>query len=74
MIRLIYKDDSSLKDQMEFLLCREIPLSAEEVNTLAHLCTGNSWVIKVLDKLNLTIDDIVYKYDRDILRMEINKK
>jgi hypothetical protein len=35
------------------------------------LTTGNLWAIKVLDKLNLSIEDIIYESDRDILKAEV---
>jgi hypothetical protein len=65
---MITDGSTRLKRQIEFLLGKEIPLSNEKVNSLAHLTTGNSWVLKVLDELGLTIDDIIYEQDREILR------
>jgi hypothetical protein len=35
------------------------------------LTTGNLWAIKVLDKLNLSIEDIIYERDRNILKAEV---
>lgn len=73
MINLITNKDNRFKNQIEFLLGKEIPLTTAEINSLAHLTTGNLWVVKVLEKLNLTIDDIIYEKDRDILRAEVAK-
>lgn len=73
MINLITNKDNGFKNQIEFLLGKEIPLTTAEINSLAHLTTGNLWVVKVLEKLNLTIDDIIYEKDRDILRAEVAK-
>jgi DNA-directed RNA polymerase sigma subunit (sigma70/sigma32) len=66
-------DNDELKKQIEFLLGMEVQLTADEINVLAHCTIGNEWVLKVLDKLGLTIDDIVYERDRDILRGELSK-
>lgn len=71
MINLLTNNDNQLKQQIEFLIGREIPLTTSEVNSLAHLTTGNLWVLKVLEKLNLTVDDIIYKKDREILKREM---
>jgi hypothetical protein len=73
MIRVTNNQDNTFKKQIEFLLGKEIPLSASEVNSLAHLTTDNLWVIEVLNKLNLSIDDIIYESDRDILKAELAK-
>jgi hypothetical protein len=76
-LNIITNEDSTFKNQIEFLLGREVPLSASEINSLAHLTTGNLWAIKVLDKLNLSIEDIIYESDRSILSDEMantNKK
>ena len=73
MIKLITNKDKGFKNQIEFLLGKKIPLTTAEINSLAHLTTGNLWVVKVLEKLNLTIDDIIYEKDRDILRSEVAK-
>lgn len=67
MINLTNNEDTRLKNQMEFLLGREIPLTPSEVNSLAHLTEGNTWVLRVLDKLGLTISDVVHERDREIL-------
>jgi len=73
MINLITNKDNSFKNQIEFLLGKEISLTTAEINSLAHLTIGNLWVIKVLEKLNLSIDDIIYENDREILRREVAK-
>lgn len=73
MINLITNKDNGFKNQIEFLLGKEVPLTTAEINSLAHLTTGNLWVIKVLEKLNLSIDDIIYENDREILRQEVAK-
>jgi hypothetical protein len=73
MINLITNKDNDFKTQMEFLLGKEVPLTTAEINSLAHLTTGNLWVVKVLDKLGLTIDDIIYENDRKILADEVAK-
>lgn len=70
-VNLLANKDYQFKNQIEFLLGKEVSLTASEINSLAHLTTGNLWVVKVLDKLNLTIDDIIYEGDRDVLRREI---
>jgi hypothetical protein len=70
-LNIITNEDSAFKRQIEFLLGREVPLSASEINSLAHLTTGNLWVIKVLNKLNLSIEDIIYERDRNILNAEV---
>jgi hypothetical protein len=70
-LNIITNEDSTFKNQIEFLLGREVPLSASEINSLAHLTTGNLWAIKVLDKLNLSIEDIIYERDRNILKAEV---
>ena len=70
-LNITTNEHNAFKKQIEFLLGKEIPLSASEVNSLAHLTTGNLWIIKVLDKLNLSIDDIIYESDRDILKAEV---
>ena len=72
-LNITTNEESAFKKQIEFLLGREVALSASEVNSLAHLTTGNLWIIKVLDKLNLSIDDIIYESDRDILKAEVHK-
>ena len=74
MINIITNKDNALKKQIEFLLGKEISLTSSEVNSLAHLTTGNLWIIKVLNKLNLSIDDIIYESDRNILKAEVAKK
>jgi hypothetical protein len=73
MINIITNKDNALKKQIEFLLGKEISLTSSEVNSLAHLTTGNLWIIKVLNKLNLSIDDIIYESDRNILKAEVAK-
>jgi hypothetical protein len=73
MINIITNKDNDLKKQIEFLLGKEISLTSSEVNSLAHLTTGNLWIIKVLNKLNLSIDDIIYESDRNILKAEVAK-
>jgi ligand-binding sensor domain-containing protein len=73
MINLITNKDNGLKNQIEFLLGKEVPLTTSEINSLAHLTTGNLWVVKVLEKLNLSIDDIIYENDRENLRQEVAK-
>jgi hypothetical protein len=73
MINLITNKDNGLKNKIEFLLGKEVPLTTSEINSLAHLTTGNLWVVKVLEKLNLSIDDIIYENDREILRQEVAK-
>lgn len=73
MIHLINNADQTFKNQIEFLLGKEVALTSVEINSLAHLTTGNLWVIKVLDKLGLTIDDIIYENDRKILMDELSK-
>ena len=73
MINVTTNKDNSFKKQIEFLLGKEISLSASEVNSLAHLTTGNLWVIEVLNRLNLNIDDIIYESDRNILKAEVFK-
>jgi K+/H+ antiporter YhaU regulatory subunit KhtT len=70
MINLISNKDNSFKNQIEFLLGKEVSLTNEEINSLAHLTTGNLWIVKVLEKLNLSIDDIIYENDKKILRSE----
>ena len=70
-LNITTNEHNAFKKQIEFLLGKEIPLSASEVNSLAHLTTGNLWIIKVLDKLNLSIDDIIYESDRDFLNAEV---
>lgn len=67
MIKLITQEDDALKKQMEFLLGKEIPLTAAEVNHIAHLSVGHEWVLKVLDTLGLTVEDIIYEQDRQVL-------
>jgi hypothetical protein len=74
MINLITNKDHQLKNQIEFLLGKEVPLTTAEINSMAHLTVGNMWVVKVLEKLNLSIDDIIYENDREILRQEAAKK
>lgn len=73
MIRLTHNADTTFKNQIEFLLGKEVPLTTPEINSLSHLTTGNLWVIKVLDKLGLTIDDIIYEKDRELLKREVAK-
>lgn len=73
MIHLTHNADTTFKNQIEFLLGKEVPLTTAEINSLSHLTTGNLWVIKVLDKLGLTIDDIIYETDRKILMDEVAK-
>jgi hypothetical protein len=70
-LNLTTNKDSAFKKQIEFLLGKEIPLSSSEVNSLAHLTTGNLWVIKVLNELNLSIEDVIYESDRNILKAEV---
>ena len=70
-LNLTTNEDSAFKKQIEFLLDKEIPLSSSEVNSLAHLTTGNLWVIKVLNELNLSIEDVIYESDRNILKAEV---
>ena len=65
--------DDEFKRQIEFLLGMEVELTADEINILAHATIGNEWVFKVLDKLGLTVDDIIYERDRDILTGELSK-
>ena len=72
-INLITNKTNTFKNQIEFLLGKEVPLTTAEINSLAHLTTGNLWVVKVLEKLNLTIDDLIYENDRKILRKEVAK-
>lgn len=67
MIRLTHNADQAFKNQIEFLLGKEVPLTIAEINSLTHLTVGNEWVLKVLDKLGLTIDDVIYEADRKIL-------
>ncbi len=67
MIALTHNADLTFKNQIEFLLGKEVPLTMAEINSLSHLTIGNEWVLKVLDKLGLTIDDIIYETDRKIL-------
>lgn len=71
MIKIITRKDNDMKKQIEFLLGKKVSLSNSEINSLAHLTTGNLWVVKVLDKLGLSIDDIIYEEDRKTLRDEI---
>jgi len=71
MINLLNNDDPTLKNQIEFLLGKEVLLSNAEVNSLAHCTVGYLWIIKVLQKLGLTIDDIIYEQDRNILKKEL---
>ena len=71
MINLLNNDDSKLKNQIQFLLGKEVLLSNSEVNSLAHCTVGNLWIIKVLEKLGLTIDDIIYEQDRNVLKKEL---
>jgi hypothetical protein len=73
MINLITNKDNGFKTQIEFLLGKEVSLTTAEINSLAHLTTGNLWVVKVLEKLGLTIDDIIYENDRKILADELAK-
>lgn len=73
MINWTHGNDTRFKTQIEFLLGKKVPLTADEINSLAHLTTGNLWVVKVLDRLGLTIDDIIYESDREVLLKEINK-
>jgi hypothetical protein len=70
MVNLTSGKDNYFKNQIEFLLGKKVSLTADEINSLVHLTTGNMWVFKVLDKLQLTIDDIIYEQDRDILLKE----
>lgn len=71
MIQFLTNADYEFKTQIEYLLGREVQLTVSEINSLAHLTTGNLWVIKVLEKLGLTIDDIIYEEDREVLRREL---
>lgn len=71
MIYLLTNKDDSFKKQIEFLLGREVPLTVSEINSLAHLTTGNLWILKVLEKLNLTINDIIYEEYRELLKREM---
>lgn len=73
MIHLTHNGDQAFKNQLEFLLGKKVDLTSAEINSLAHLTTGNLWIIKVLDKLGLTIDDIIYEQDRKILIDELAK-
>jgi hypothetical protein len=73
MINLITNKDVNFKHQIENLIGKEVSLTTEEITSLAHLTTGNLWIIKVLEKLNLSIDDIIHEGDREILRQEIEK-
>lgn len=73
MIYYTHAGDPTFKKQIEFLLGKEVALTADEINSLAHLTTGNLWAVKVLDKLGLTIDDIIYESDREILKKEMDK-
>jgi hypothetical protein len=41
MINLTTNKDNSLKNQIEFLLGKEVSLTASEINSLAHLTIGN---------------------------------
>lgn len=70
MINLMTDQDNSLKKQIEYVLGKEVPLTNSEINSLAHLTTGNLWALKVLEKLNLSIDDIIYEQDRELLKAE----
>lgn len=70
MVNLTSGKDNYFKNQIEFLLGKKVSLTADEINSLVHLTTGNMWVFKVLDKLQLTIDDIIYEQDRNILLKE----
>jgi len=74
MINLITNKDTGFKHQIEFLIGKEVSLTAEEINSLSHLTVGNLWISKVLDKLGLTIDDIIYEQDRNVLRRELAKE
>lgn len=65
--------DDEFKRQIEFLLGMEVELTADEINILAHATIGNEWVFKVLDKLGLTVYDIIYERDRIILINEFSK-
>ena len=73
MINLITNKDNGFKTQIEILLGKEVSLTKAEINSLAHLTKGNLWVVKVLEKLGLTIDDIIYENDRKILADELAK-
>ena len=73
MIYYTHDGDPTFKKQIEFLLGKEVALTSDEINSLAHLTTGNLWAVKVLDKLGLTIDDIIYESDREILKKEMDK-
>lgn len=73
MINLISNKDHQMKNQIEFLLGKEVPLTTAEINSMAHLTVGNMWIVKVLEKLNLSIDDIIYEKDRELLKREVAK-
>lgn len=73
MINLIANKDHQMKNQIEFLLGKKVPLTTTEINSMAHLTIGNMWIVKVLEKLNLSINDIIYERDRDVLKAEIAK-
>jgi hypothetical protein len=73
MIRLTWASDTNFKMKIEHLLGKEVPLTTAEINSLAHLTTGDEWIIKVLHKLGLTIDDIIHEGDRKILMDEVAK-
>jgi hypothetical protein len=73
MIHLTHNGDPTFKNKIEFLLGKEVPLTTAEINSIAHLTVGNMWVVKVLEKLNLSIDDIVYEKDRELLKSEVAK-
>jgi len=74
MINLTHNKDHTFKTQIEFLLGKEVPLTTAEINSLAHLTIGNLWVVKVLEKLGLTIDDLIYEKDRKVIKAELKKE
>jgi hypothetical protein len=67
-------DDPKLKNRIQFLLGKEVTLSAGEINSIAHLTNGNEWVIMVLERMGLTISDLLYEEDRKVLEKEFPSK
>jgi hypothetical protein len=74
MINLFTKEATNFKNKIEYLLGEKVDLTNDEINKLAHLTFGNLLILKVLEKLNLNIDDIIYEKDRELLKKENEKE
>lgn len=58
-------------EQMEFLLGRKLPKKYKgKLGRCFHLTTGNQGVLNALEYMGLTIEDVIYPEDREVLKAE----